>query len=148
MPSHKTTPPPKIHPRMANLLPFTLAALERFKERNPTKTIVLGGVGPKAVEEKVLQRFPWIDAIAYGEGERMIIPLVEQHRAGRGFADVPNMVWRGEAEQGVVVNPPAERIAGSRGISPRNGTPSRSASLRPPPYPKISLRAEQPGQTK
>ncbi len=61
---------------MANLLPFTLHALRLFKERHPDKTLVLGGVGPKAVEDRILDRFPWIDAIAYGEGERMIVPLV------------------------------------------------------------------------
>jgi anaerobic magnesium-protoporphyrin IX monomethyl ester cyclase len=95
---------------MANLLPFTLVALQTFKERNPDKTVVLGGVGPKSVEHPILERFPWIDAIAYGEGERMIVPLVEQHRSGRGFAEVPNMIWRGEAGQGIVVNPPADRV--------------------------------------
>ena len=40
---------------MANLLPFTIAALRTLKERYPEKTIVLGGVGPKSVEEKILR---------------------------------------------------------------------------------------------
>jgi radical SAM superfamily enzyme YgiQ (UPF0313 family) len=31
---------------------------------------VLGGVGSKAVEDKILSRFPWIDVVARGEGER------------------------------------------------------------------------------
>jgi hypothetical protein len=35
---------------MANLLPFTLLAAKALKERYPTHTIVLGGVGAKAVE--------------------------------------------------------------------------------------------------
>ena len=93
---------------MANLLPFTLAALKVFKDRNPGKTIILGGVGPKAVERELLLRFPWIEAIAYGEGERMIIPLVESFRRGDGLANVPNMFWRGP--EGIVENPAAERI--------------------------------------
>ena len=94
---------------MANLLPFTLHALQRFKQRNPHKTVVLGGVGPKSVEHKILQRFHWIDAIAYGEGDRMIVPLVEAHRQGQGFADVPNIIWRAP-DGDVVVNDPAPRI--------------------------------------
>ncbi len=94
---------------MANLLPFTLAALKVFKERNPEKTVVLGGVGAKAVEEKILSQFPWIDAIAAGEGERMIVPMVEAHRRGEGFSKVPNMFWR--AEDGTIAqNAHADRI--------------------------------------
>jgi anaerobic magnesium-protoporphyrin IX monomethyl ester cyclase len=54
---------------MANLLPFTILAAKAFKERYPDRTIVLGGVGPKAVEEAILTRFPWIDVICRGEGE-------------------------------------------------------------------------------
>ena len=94
---------------MANLLPFTLHALRAFSERHPQKTVVLGGVGPKSVEEKVLQRFPWIDAIASGEGEQMIVPLVEACNRGEGFSHVPGMFFRGE-DGGVVENPQPPRI--------------------------------------
>ncbi len=54
---------------MANLLPFTILAAQAVKERYPDRTVVLGGVGPKAVEDAVLRRFPWIDGICRGEGE-------------------------------------------------------------------------------
>ncbi|MBI5572701.1 MAG: radical SAM protein [Desulfomonile tiedjei] len=54
---------------MANLLPFTILAAKALKERYPDRTIVLGGVGSKAVEQAILTRFPWIDVIARGEGE-------------------------------------------------------------------------------
>ncbi len=94
---------------MANLLPFTIYALKIFKERNPNKTIVLGGVGPKSVEKKILERFPWIDAIAYGEGERMIVPMVRAFQNGEGFSKVANMFWRSE-DGAVIENPIAERI--------------------------------------
>lgn len=94
---------------MANLLPFTIAALRTFKQRYPDKTVVLGGVGPKSVEQKILQRFPWIDAIAYGEGERMIVPMVEAFHRGEGFSRVPNMFWRAD-DGSVVCNDAAPRI--------------------------------------
>ncbi|MEW6532448.1 MAG: radical SAM protein [Thermodesulfobacteriota bacterium] len=54
---------------MANLLPFTILAAEALKARYPDRIVILGGVGSKAVEDKVLNRFPWIDIIARGEGE-------------------------------------------------------------------------------
>ena len=94
---------------MANLLPFTLQALRVFAERNPQKTIVLGGVGPTAVQKKILQRFPWIDAVAHGEGDRMIVRLVEAFRRGEGFAQVPNLYWRAD-DGSIVVNEAMPRI--------------------------------------
>lgn len=54
---------------MANLLPFTILAAKELKARYPDRTIILGGVGPKAVEDAILTRFPWIDVISRGEGE-------------------------------------------------------------------------------
>ena len=39
---------------MANLLPFTILAAKALKGRHPDRVIVLGGVGTKSVEEKVL----------------------------------------------------------------------------------------------
>ncbi len=100
---------------MANLLPFCIVALEQLKRRHPEKTVVLGGVGPKSVERALLARFPWIDAVAHGEGERMIVPLVEAFTAaGREGADarfegVPGLYWR-TADGRVVKNPAPERI--------------------------------------
>ena len=55
---------------MANLLPFTLLAIRALREAYPDRRIVLGGVGTKAVEEKILTRFPWVDVICRGEAER------------------------------------------------------------------------------
>jgi anaerobic magnesium-protoporphyrin IX monomethyl ester cyclase len=94
---------------MANLLPFALRALEQVKQRFPDRTIVLGGVGAKSVERKILERFPWIDAVAYGEGEGMIVALCEAHRRGVDFASVPNLFWRAKDGR-VVENDPAPRI--------------------------------------
>ncbi|MBW2263244.1 MAG: radical SAM protein [Deltaproteobacteria bacterium] len=93
---------------MANLLPFSILAARRLKERYPDRTIVLGGVGAKAVEEKVLERFDWIDLVAHGEGEASIVPLVEALGNGGDLSKVPGIFMRGEG--GVVCNPPPERI--------------------------------------
>jgi radical SAM superfamily enzyme YgiQ (UPF0313 family) len=54
---------------MANLLPFTVLALEQLRQKYPDRVLILGGVGSKSVEEKLLQRFPWIDIICRGEAE-------------------------------------------------------------------------------
>jgi anaerobic magnesium-protoporphyrin IX monomethyl ester cyclase len=78
---------------MANLLPFAVLAARALKERYGV-TVILGGVGPKAVEERLLERFPWLDAISVGEGERTLVELLAGRRAGRGFAGVAGLVWR------------------------------------------------------
>ena len=54
---------------MANLLPFTVLALEQLRNKFPDRMLVLGGVGSKSVEEKLLERFPYIDVICRGEAE-------------------------------------------------------------------------------
>ncbi|MCP4678001.1 MAG: B12-binding domain-containing radical SAM protein [Deltaproteobacteria bacterium] len=94
---------------MANLLPFTILAARRLKERYPDHTIVLGGVGAKAVEEKVLNRFPWIDLIAHGEAERAVVPLVEALGNGGDVSDVPGVFYRKKDGQ-IACNPPPARI--------------------------------------
>ncbi len=94
---------------MANLLPFTILAAEQLKERFPDRSIVLGGVGAKAVEEKVLRRFPWIDLIAHGEAEQSIVSLVEALQNDGNVDRVPGLFYR-ENGNGVSCNPPPDRI--------------------------------------
>ncbi len=99
---------------MANLLPFTILAAERLAARYPDRTIVLGGVGAKAVEEAVLRRFPWIDLVAHGEAERSIVPLVETLRRGGDPASVPGLFFRrGDGSVGCTAPPPRIRELGS-----------------------------------
>jgi len=78
---------------MANLLPFTLLAARALKARYPDRVIVLGGVGPKAVEDKLLRRFPWIDVIARGEGETLGPELLRALHGG-DLAEVRGISYR------------------------------------------------------
>lgn len=79
---------------MANLLPFLVLALKEVKERFPDRTIILGGPGPKSVEERLLERFPWIDIIAVGEGERSAPALLRALQERRDLSQVPGIVYR------------------------------------------------------
>lgn len=93
---------------MANLLPFAVLALQRVKEAYPGVTTVLGGVGPAWVEEKLLTRFPWIDLIAYGEGERSVPAWLRALKAGQDLAEQPGLVLRRNGS--IVRTPAAARI--------------------------------------
>jgi radical SAM superfamily enzyme YgiQ (UPF0313 family) len=88
---------------MANLLPFTILAMRALRQQYPDRTLVLGGVGSKAVEEKLLTRFPWIDVICRGEGERTGPELLRtiQHRGD--LAGVAGISFR---RNGAIVHTP------------------------------------------
>jgi radical SAM superfamily enzyme YgiQ (UPF0313 family) len=96
---------------MANLLPFTMLAASALKERYPGRTIVLGGVGSKSVEEKILTRFEGIDVICRGEGERTAPELLAALKAGRDLAEVAGVSYResrpGDGQTGMSA-PPCE----------------------------------------
>jgi anaerobic magnesium-protoporphyrin IX monomethyl ester cyclase len=79
---------------MANLLPFTVLAAEALKRRYPDRTIVLGGVGTKAVEDKLLRQFPWIDVIARGEGEQTGPELLAALKVGRDLTHILGISYR------------------------------------------------------
>lgn len=94
---------------MANLLPFAILAARKLKERYPDRTLILGGVGAKAVERQVLDRFPWIDLIAHGEAENAVVPLMKALKNGRDLSRVPGIFFR-SADGQVAENAPPERI--------------------------------------
>jgi anaerobic magnesium-protoporphyrin IX monomethyl ester cyclase len=83
---------------MANLLPFTLLAMKAFKERYPDRTLVLAGVGPKSVEGKILERFPWVDLIVRGEAESIAPLLMAALKAGEPLEKVPGVSFRKEGQ--------------------------------------------------
>lgn len=93
---------------MTNLLPFTLMALRGFKERYPDRTVILGGVGPKSIEGRIMERFPWIDVIASGEGELSAPRLVRALQGKEKLEDVPGIWYRKDGA--ILANPRPPRI--------------------------------------
>ncbi len=89
---------------MANLLPFTLLAMKAFRERYPDRVLVLAGVGPKSVEQPILERFPWVDVIVRGEAEISAPKLLASLNNGGDLHDVPGVSFR---HDGAVVHTPA-----------------------------------------
>ncbi len=79
---------------MANLLPFTMLAIRAIRDAYPDCQVVLGGVGSKGVEDKILQRFPWVEVICRGEGERTGVELVQQLTNGKQLDQVDGISFR------------------------------------------------------
>jgi len=93
---------------MANLLPFTVLALKALREKYPDRTLILGGVGSKSVEEKILKRFDWIDIICRGEAELTGPELLGTVADGANLSKVNGLSFRSNGS--VVHNPDRERI--------------------------------------
>ncbi|MBN2056359.1 radical SAM protein, partial [bacterium] len=93
---------------MGNLLPFTLIAMRSYKEAHPEHTIILGGVGPTAVERHIIERFPWIDIVARGEGELTVPDLVDCLKRNGDLAGVKGITFRRDGA--VIETPDRERI--------------------------------------
>jgi radical SAM superfamily enzyme YgiQ (UPF0313 family) len=101
---------------MANLLPFTLLALQDFKKANPDKTVVLGGVGSKSVEKLILESCPWVDVIARGESEVSGPKLLEALKEKTPIEAVPSMSFMRGGEY--VETPRAPRLTDLDALPP------------------------------
>ncbi len=93
---------------MANLLPFTIMAMKALKERYPDRMLVLGGVGAKSVEDKILRRFPWVQIICRGEAELTGPELLEALRWQQDLSRISGISFRKNGS--VVHNPDRARI--------------------------------------
>ena len=96
---------------MANLLPFTVLALEQLRNKFPDRILVLGGVGSKSVEEKLLERFPYIDVICRGEAELTGPELLRtlKSKGKAGLENVAGISFRNSSGN-IVHTPNRERI--------------------------------------
>lgn len=74
----------------------SLALAHRIKSHYPDKMIAFGGaaIGVDPTGPALQRSFPEIDVIAYGDGEAVILPLVEASMGRRSLAEVPNISYR------------------------------------------------------
>jgi anaerobic magnesium-protoporphyrin IX monomethyl ester cyclase len=95
---------------ISDALPFAILALERFRAKYPSKTILLGGPGPSGVAGEILHHFPFIDIVVVGEGEATIVELMDcLNNGGTGdLQHVNGICFRQGGE--VRRTPPRERI--------------------------------------
>jgi radical SAM superfamily enzyme YgiQ (UPF0313 family) len=93
---------------MANLLPFVLYAIPQIKERYPESTIILGGVGPAAIEEEILAATPDLDIISKGEGENNLPLLLSALLNNDSLNTVPGIFYR--KDRAISQNAPMPRI--------------------------------------
>jgi len=82
--------------------------LEMAKEINPDVVTVLGGVHGTFMYRQVLREAPWIDVIARGEGENIIVNIVRAVSEGRFIRDRGEVRGIAYTDGDQVVATPAE----------------------------------------
>ncbi|HKT13017.1 MAG TPA: cobalamin-dependent protein [Terriglobia bacterium] len=75
----------------------------KIKKDHPGVAIVLGGFTASAFAEEILQAFDCVDFVIRGDAEVPLRELIAQHRAGKAYQRVPNLVFR--EGQAVRANP-------------------------------------------
>ena len=109
---------------MSYALPLVIAAARLIKRRHPSKTIVLGGIGPSGAGEALLAFCPEIDVIVTGEGERTIVDLMRCLRDRGDLKSVAGIICRDGSAPVTTASRP--RIASM-------------TELAPPAYQRIDL---------
>ncbi|KAB2953063.1 magnesium-protoporphyrin IX monomethyl ester anaerobic oxidative cyclase [Heliorestis acidaminivorans] len=81
--------------------------LKVVKEINPNTKTILGGIHPTFMYSQVLSEAPWIDYIVRGEGEEIIVNLMDTIAAGNEMKDRKNVQGIAYLENGQLVATPA-----------------------------------------
>lgn len=79
---------------MGATLPASVAIAQLIRERAPEIRLVFGGPGTTGVDEALLERFDWIDAIVRGEGEVSVPALLARWGGAEEAAGVAGVTWR------------------------------------------------------
>lgn len=87
----------------------SLAMARLIKQRYPEKLVVFGGYAiEKPIGDQVLRSFPFVDVIAFGEGEEKIVPLAEASIDRNRLAAIPGIMFREQAS--IRSTPPAAKL--------------------------------------
>lgn len=78
----------------------SLALAKRLKEQDPALTLLFGGANCEAaMGAETLRQFPFLDAVVSGEGDLVIVDLVERILAGRSYDDLPGVYTQENVER-------------------------------------------------
>lgn len=76
----------------------SLRIARMLKKSFPSLAICAGGPHVDIFRHLILEKAPFFDALAFGDGEETIVPLVEKLAANASPAGVPNLIYRDGAE--------------------------------------------------
>ncbi|MCC6273021.1 MAG: radical SAM protein [Deltaproteobacteria bacterium] len=74
--------------------PMALYIAKLIKEFEPGSLIIFGGPQPSSIPGEILERFPFVDCVVAGEGERTLAEMVECGFRLDAFREVPGLWYR------------------------------------------------------
>jgi hypothetical protein len=96
---------------MGATLPAALEITRRLRDLRPGVKLLLGGPGTTGCDRAILERFPWVDAVVRGEGERTLPELLDHLGQGDPLRGVAGVTWRDhkgmvhvEADRGMITD--------------------------------------------
>ncbi len=67
---------------------------KKIKLRRPDIKVIIGGPHVSSMGVETIERFPEFDVAVEGEGEEVLIRLLQAFREGGSLADVPSLIYR------------------------------------------------------
>ena len=81
----------------------SVALAKLLKDRNPSLLIVMGGYALQGdTGSLIIKSFPFIDVVAQGEGEQIIVPLARASVGEIELGSIPGLLYRTEAFSTVI----------------------------------------------
>lgn len=72
-----------------------LSLAEMIKRHHPDTPVILGGLSSSYYYDEIMREYPFVDYIVRGDStEEPLRLLLKAIKAGKGYEDVPNLVWR------------------------------------------------------
>ncbi|NQU98782.1 B12-binding domain-containing radical SAM protein [Candidatus Woesearchaeota archaeon] len=78
---------------LANMRPNLLLALEKLKETNPEKKIILGGYIQEKTAIHMIEQFPFIDVIYLGYADKTICEVYKRLKDGQSLRGIGSIVF-------------------------------------------------------
>lgn len=73
----------------------SLSLAEMLKKYHPDKPVILGGLSATYYHGEIMSEYPFVDFVVMGDStEYPLRMLMEAIKSGKGFEQVPNLVWR------------------------------------------------------
>jgi radical SAM superfamily enzyme YgiQ (UPF0313 family) len=89
-----------------DMLPAVIAASETLHAARPETRIILGGPGPSATAIRILEAYPFVEAVVQGEGEETVVEWIKTLDDG-SCDPVAGMAYRRDGK--IISGPPRDR---------------------------------------
>jgi B12-binding domain/radical SAM domain protein len=65
-----------------------------YKRLHPHSLVIMGGLTATRFHQEIIEKYPFIDAVVRGEGEKPLLQLVRAYEKNGNLTDTPNLTYR------------------------------------------------------